>query len=130
MLFRSAELLTYDLVLGMYVALSLLCGLYLLNLFRLPHDYDVPQQLGVPRLLFSVMFLSLAFYLTPALFKGSGGEQQRPHGKIFAWLDSFLLPDPAEPRAQGLAWIGKLDSGLQQAKEKDKLVFIDFTGLT
>jgi thiol:disulfide interchange protein DsbD len=128
--FGKAELLTYDLVLGMYVALSLLCGLYLLNLFRLPHDYDVAQQLGVPRLLFSVMFLSLAFYLTPALFKGSGGEQQRPHGKIFAWLDSFLLPDPAEPRAQGLAWIGKLDTGLQQAKEKDKLVFIDFTGLT
>ncbi len=123
----KAELLTYDLVLGMYVALSLLCGLYLLNLFRLPHDYDVPQQLGVPRLLFSVMFLSLAFYFTPALFKENGGEPQRPHGKVFAWLDSFLLP---EPGSQELTWIGKLDTGLQQAKQKVKLVFIDFTGLT
>jgi len=141
----KAEILSYDLVLGIYVALSLLCGLYLLNLFRLPHDYDVPQQLGVPRLLFSVLFLSLAFYLMPGLFKGNGGEQQRPHGKIFAWLDSFILPDPAEetppaPESDSgtgksatparLSWIGRIDSGLRQAKEKAKLVFIDFTGLT
>lgn len=142
--FGKAEILTYDLVLGMYVALSLLCGLYLLNLFRLPHDYDVPQQLGVPRLLWSLLFISLAFYLTPALFKGGGGEQQRPHGKLFAWLDSFLLPDPVDessvadvgngasrsPGSGRLAWLGNLDDGLQKAMEKEKLVFIDFTGLT
>ncbi|HEV2949564.1 MAG TPA: hypothetical protein VGX70_19460, partial [Gemmataceae bacterium] len=133
-----------DLVLGMYVALSLLCGLYLLNLFRLPHDYDAPQQLGVPRLVFSLLFLSLAFYLTPALFKVSGGEQQRPRGRVFAWLDSFLLPDPIDessladtgngagksPGSGRLAWLGNLDDGLQKAKENDKLVFIDFTGLS
>jgi thiol:disulfide interchange protein DsbD len=142
--FGKAEVLTYDLVLGMYVALSLLCGLYLLNLFRLPHDYDVPQQLGVPRLLFSLLFLSLALYLTPALFKAGSGEQQRPRGVLFAWLDSFLLPDPADessvaeanagaaksPGTGRLAWLGNLDDGLQKAKEQEKLVFIDFTGLT
>jgi thiol:disulfide interchange protein DsbD len=142
--FGRAEILTYDLVLGMYVALSLLCGLYLLNLFRLPHDYDAPQQLGVPRLVFSLLFLSLAFYLTPALFKVSGGEQQRPRGRVFAWLDSFLLPDPIDessladtgngagksPGSGRLAWLGNLDDGLQKAKENDKLVFIDFTGLS
>jgi thiol:disulfide interchange protein len=141
----KAEFLTYDLVLGMYVALALLCGLYLLNLFRLPHDYDTPQQLGVPRLLFSLLFLSLAFYLAPGLFKGSGGEQQRPHGKIFAWLDSFLLPDPSDesyPVADSgsgagktsssgrLAWLGNVDDGLQKAKDQGKLIFVDFTGLT
>ncbi len=142
--FGRAEILTYDLVLGMYVALSLLCGLYLLNLFRLPHDYDAPEQLGVPRLVFSLLFLSLAFYLTPALFKGSGGEQQRPRGKVFAWLDSFLLPDPVDessvadtgngtsksPVSGRLTWLGNLNDGLQKAKENEKLVFIDFTGLS
>jgi thiol:disulfide interchange protein DsbD len=142
--FGRAEILTYDLVLGMYVALSLLCGLYLLNLFRLPHDYDAPEQLGVPRLVFSLLFLSLAFYLTPALFKVSGGEQQRPRGRVFAWLDSFLLPDPVDesyvadssngtaksPGSARLSWLGNLDDGLQKAKENEKLVFIDFTGLS
>ena len=48
--------------------MSLLCGLYLLNLYRLP--YDTPaDHLSVPRLVFSLVFLGLAFYLMPALFR-------------------------------------------------------------
>src|SRR5207248_8229764 len=56
--FRSAELayrggstalFTYDLVLGTWVALALLAGLYLLNVYRLPHDSPA-EHLGVPRL--------------------------------------------------------------------------------
>jgi thiol:disulfide interchange protein DsbD len=132
--FRAAELLglgraqvlTYDLALGIYVALAILCGFYLLNLYRLPHDHDAPEQLGVLRLLFSVFFLSLAFYLMPGLFKQDNGQPQRPAGSVFSWLDAFLLPD-----ASGhLAWIGNLDKGLQTARDQKKLVFIDFTGLT
>jgi cytochrome c biogenesis protein CcdA len=145
----KAQFLTYDLVLGMYVALALLCGLYLLGLYRLPHDHDSPEHLGVPRLLFSLVFLSLAFYLMPALFKQGTGEPQRPTGTVFAWLDAFLLPEPpdiansvergapsAERSALGasrstpLAWVGNLQKGLQIAREQKRLVFIDFTGLT
>jgi thiol:disulfide interchange protein DsbD len=154
--FRAAELLglgkaqflTYDLVLGIYVALAIVCGLYLLNLFRLPHDHEVVQHLGVTRLLFSILFLSLAFYLLPALFKQSSGEPQRPGGSVFAWLDAFLLPEPPEDLAPGmpatrsgiavgrgettahLAWIGNLEKGLQTARDQRKLIFLDFTGLT
>jgi thiol:disulfide interchange protein DsbD len=154
--FRAAELLgsgkaqflTYDLVLGMYVAMALLCGLYLLNLYRLPHDHDVPEHLGVTRLLFSVLFLSLAFYLLPASFKQATGEPQRPAGSVFAWLDAFLLPEPpdnvtpAMPAAENrtatgssqapahLAWIGNLEKGLQSARDQRRLIFLDFTGLT
>jgi thiol:disulfide interchange protein DsbD len=120
------QFLTYDLVLGMYVALAVVCGLYLLNLFRLPHDHDVPEHLGVPRLLFSLAFLGLALYLLPGLFKTSNGEQQRPTGSVFAWLDSFLLPDTKPERE----WFGNLEKGLQNAFDKRKLVFIDFTGLS
>src|SRR5947207_4277229 len=44
--FRTAEVrsastagfFTYDFVLSMYVAISIRCGLYLLNVYRLPHD--------------------------------------------------------------------------------------------
>jgi thiol:disulfide interchange protein DsbD len=152
-----AQFLTYDFVLGMYIALAILCGLYLLGLYRLPHDHDVPEHLGVPRLLFSLVFLSLAFYLMPALFKHGTGEPQRPTGTVFAWLDAFLLPEPpeivtvgvpansnsAEPRALSaerspvgtpdsapLAWVGNLQKGLQIARDQGRLVFIDFTGLT
>lgn len=146
--FGKAQFLTYDLVLGMYVSLALLCGLYLLNLYRLPHDHDAPEQLGVLRLLFSVCFLSLAFYLMPALFKQENGEPQRPTGSVFAWLDAFLLPEPPETVNVGtpagakkaaaepgnapshLPWIGNFEKGLQMARDQRKLVFVDFTGLT
>jgi thiol:disulfide interchange protein DsbD len=121
--FGQAQLLTYDLGLGMYVALSLACGLYLLGVFRLPHD-EPPEHLGVPRMVVSILFLSLAFYLTPALFKINADQKQRPNGSVFAWLDSFLLPDLSERR------LGSLAEGLKEAEDKRKLVFIDFTGLS
>lgn len=120
-------LFTYDFVLGLYIALSLLAGLYLLNVYRLPHDSPV-ENLGVPRVLFSLVFLGLAFYLTPALFKtGERGQSQRPNGAVFAWLDSFLLPDEQE---SDLPWVGTLEKGLAQARLQKKLVFVDFTGKT
>jgi thiol:disulfide interchange protein len=146
--FGKAQFLTYDLVLGIYVALAFLCGLYLLNLYRLPHDHDVPENLGVTRLLFSVVFLSLAFYLLPALFKHETGEPQRPAGSVFAWLDAFLLPEPLDNTSPGiptaeqsaaagptkasahLTWFGNLEKGLQIARDQGKLIFLDFTGLT
>jgi thiol:disulfide interchange protein DsbD len=145
--FRKGQFLTYDFVLGIYVALALLCGLYLLNLYRLPHDHEPAEQIGVPRLLFSLVFLALGFYLMPGLFKDEGGESQRPKGSVFAWVDAFLLKDPPEglgevsPMLRGkvgpengkggkqLSWIGNLETGLQLADAQKKLVFIDFTGL-
>ncbi len=119
----KAEFLTYDLVLGMYVAISLLCGLYLLNVYRLPHDSPA-EHLGVPRLLFALLFISLGFYLTPALFQYDATSKQRPNGAVFAWLDSFLLRDGQE------IWIGDLKKGLQTARSEGKRVFVDFTGVT
>src|SRR5262249_17508992 len=35
---NQASFLSFNLVLGLYVAISLLCALYLLGTFRLPHD--------------------------------------------------------------------------------------------
>src|SRR5262249_9670782 len=132
--FRSSELVlldkpvlfTYDLVLGLYVALALLCGLYLLGVYRLPHD-SPQEHVSVPRLLFSMAFLGLGFYLMPGLFKsGEARANQRPNGAIFAWLDSFLLPDGRSH----LPWTGDLDQGLKEALAQGKRVFVDFTGVT
>src|SRR5579871_295046 len=143
--FAKAEFLTYDFVLGIYVALALLCGLYLLNLYRLPHDYEVPEHLGVVRLLFSLVFLSLAFYLAPGLLKQDSGEPQRPRGTVFKWVDAFLLRDKPEVTAEQSAdengsgtktvrskrpvWLGNLDKGLQRAEQDKRYVFLNFTGL-
>jgi thiol:disulfide interchange protein len=123
----ETQFFTYDFVLGLYVALSLLCGFYLLGLFRLPHDTPV-EHLGVPRMLLATFFIGLALYLTPAVWKvDAKGKTQRPHGVVFAWLDSFLLPEDEAD----LPWIGDLDQALETAaKTPGKRIFIDFTGKT
>jgi thiol:disulfide interchange protein len=137
--FVKTEFLTYDLVLGLYIALAVACGLYLLGIYRLPHDHGNHDSLSVPRLLFSIAFLGFALYLLPGLFKKDDGESQRPGGTVFAWLDSFLLPEetpapsrgaPGAPPSGRLAWVGDLKEGLKQAEAEKKLVFLDFTAQT
>lgn len=132
--FRVAELVavsevnffTYDFVLGIYVTLCVLCGCYLLGLFRLPHDSPI-ETIGVPRMLLSVLFICLGLYLTPALFKDSSGKRIRPGGAIFAWVDAFLISDEQDE----LPWERDLNIGLAKAKTTSKSrVFIDFTGKT
>lgn len=139
--FRSAELVmtgsepwlfTFDFSLGIYVALAALCSLYLLNIFRLPHDTP-EESLSVPRMLFAVIFLALALHLVPALFKDGHGANQRPHGTIYAWVDSFLLPDAKSAKEEPSS--ADLPTTLAQAREqliktkKPQRIFIDFTGL-
>ncbi len=127
---RTAELrvfptplyFTYDVVLGGWVAISVACGLYLLNVFRLPHDEEKPN-ISVPRLFFALLFLGFALYLTPALFKGHDGKPQRPAGVVYAWVESFLLPE-SEP------WPTDLKGAIELSKTSGKPVFVDFTGMT
>jgi len=121
------QIFTYELVLGLWIALCLLAGLYLLGFYRLPHDTPA-EHLSVPRLLLACAFLGLGLYLLPALFVvGEQGERQRPAGATYAWLNSFLLPDPSEGR---LPWSGNLQAALERARQQRRLVFLDFTGET
>lgn len=126
----QASFLTYDFVMGIWIAICFLCGLYLLGFYRLPHDSPV-EHLGVPRMLFAAAFLGLGFYLVPALFQYGEGEKQRPNGVVYAWLDSFLLPDSGDE-----VWSGDLAHALATAranlsdKDKPQRVFVDFTGVT
>lgn len=142
--FRTAELawsgtpqyFTYDLSLSAWVAISAACGLYLLNVFRLPHDEEKPN-IGVLRMMFSLGFLVLAVYLLPALFKGPNGQPQRPQGVVYAWVDAFLLPDSGDESALELPFGTDLSLALEEARRqkvqqpgKPSLVFVDFTGET
>jgi thiol:disulfide interchange protein DsbD len=142
-LFGKADWFTFDVVLGIWIALCVACSLYLLSLYRLPHDHDAPDSIGVVRLQFSLTFLALAVYLTPGLFKNDAGVSQKPRGELFFQIESFLLPDtPASQpwrgsapgsgdssRPRGLVWHSRLDEALARAKADRRLVFIDFTGI-
>ena len=129
---RAAELyflvdtqyFTYDMVIGIYVVLSVACGLYLLGVYRLPHDHGAPESIGVLRLLWAIAFLSLGLYLVPALFKDDSGHSQRPKGIVYAWVSSSLLPEDTS------GWSGDLYKALARGERENKPVFIDFTGVS
>lgn len=121
-LVSPTELFTYDLVIAGWVGIAFACGLYLLNAYRLPHDEEKPS-IGVPRLLFALVFLGLGFYLLPALFKDAHGKPQRPSGGVYAWVQAFLLPE-TEP------WPTDLKEAIERSKKSGKPVLIDFTGVT
>jgi thiol:disulfide interchange protein DsbD len=132
-----AEYLTFDLSLGIYVALALACGLYLLGLYRLPHDHGAPDSISVLRLMFSLVFVGVGLYLLPGMFKTDDGRSTRPQGELYTWVESFLLPE-AEPvnipgtqkngSSTALAWHINIKEALADARSRNKLVFVDFTG--
>jgi len=131
-LLAQPEYFTYDFVLGMWVALSILCGLYLINVFRIGHDEPL-ESVSVPRFLFGFMFIGLGFYMLPGIFKTSpDGERNRPSGAVFAWVDAFLLPDGSDH----LPWTVDLPKAVAEARAervktgKPQYVFVDFTGVT
>ncbi len=141
----KTEILTFDLALGVYIALSFACGLYLLNVYRLPHDHSTAESIGVSRLLFSITFITLGLYLLPGLFKNGDGEAQKPHGQVYEWVESFLLPDiasegsssgaksgstrTANGRKIELEWMTNVEEAQKRAAQENKPMFFDFTGI-
>lgn len=123
-LLSTPQYFTYDVVLGGWVVIAAATGLYLLGVFRLPHDEPV-SNVGVPRLLFALLFLGLALYLTPALFKTHDGKRSRPDGTVYAWVEAFLLPDTLEG-----GWRTDLKDTIAAARQSGRPVFVDFTGET
>ncbi|MBX3473829.1 MAG: thioredoxin family protein [Planctomycetes bacterium] len=116
-----------DLVDAVWIACSIGAGLYLLGTFRMPHDHEKVEQIGVVRMLFAVAFLAFGAYLIPGLV----------NGKPMGLLDGFLPPreyhagvggEGGGSAAHALKWHQNLPDGLAEARATGKPVFIDFTG--
>ena len=120
---------SHNAVLAIWAVLMLLVGFYLLGKIQLPHDSPL-VSVSVPRLMLSAAFLTFGLYLTSGLFG------QRIHGIIYAYLPPVVESDTGAVNTNGnsmaeqFKWYRDLDSGLMEAKETGKPVFIDFTGYT
>ena len=117
---------TKQVVLAVWVIISIMMGLYLLGKIKLPHDSDI-DFISVPRLVLSIIFISFGLYL-------SGGVFGRP---IHGLIDSYLPPvigtaqnNDDDSKQEHVAWINDLQEGLSEANKVNKPVFIDFTGYT
>ncbi|MDR3618566.1 MAG: protein-disulfide reductase DsbD family protein [Paludisphaera borealis] len=143
-------------VLTAWIILSVVCGIYLLGLFRTDHDYD-EVKVGPGRIIFGCMFLGLGLYMAPALFN------KPPQGLIWDRLIVGILPpdssefstsevpliaaagesihevkatstDPVqaereEKKLHGVIWGMSLDLAKEEAKTRKQQILIDFTGV-
>ena len=89
------------------------------------------KHIGVVRMLLATIFIGLALYMAPALWR------DRPLGAIGEGLVAFLPLDTKEkmPGAGGssgqvhLDWHKDYEKAWKQAIQENKLIFIDFTGV-
>ena len=139
--------LTREVVLAVWIAIAVLTFLYLLGRFRLPHDTPL-EKIGVARMLFSMGFLAIGFWLLTGLFGARLGEvdaflppQEYPgkgNTSIFASLSEsgrIAAPEaalkPNQESADGMIWYkDDYEAALTEAKSSGKPLFVDFTGYT
>ena len=117
-----------DIVVVTWVACAAASGLYLFGLFRLPHDHEKLEQVGVVRAMFGVLFFAVAVYMLPMVFGGPLGN-----------LAAVIPPGPKDaPSAFRTGDAGggvshkphfeHIADALAEAKKTRQPVFIDFTG--
>ncbi|UOQ72228.1 protein-disulfide reductase DsbD family protein [Hymenobacter cellulosilyticus] len=138
-------LLPRPVFLAIWIVLAGLLGLYLLGKIRLPHDSDNPR-VSVPHLLLGAVALSFMLYMVPGLFgaplNALSALAPPPARQDFAWLSSGQAPVQAAantlcttPRyadalelPHNLSGYFTLQEALECARQKNKPIFVDFTG--
>ncbi|MFN0052422.1 MAG: cytochrome c biogenesis protein CcdA [Planctomycetales bacterium] len=121
----------YHVVMSAWVIISIAAGLYLLGLFRLPHDIPT-DHIGVLRFFSALSFLGFASYLSVGLF---GAE--KPQGRVWQYIAAFAAPqfhqgnDSTGPyMAHGeLRYLLDFEKALDHAIREKKPLFLDFTGV-
>src|SRR5262249_46934111 len=99
-----------EVMLTSWIALAIVCGLYLLGVFRTDHDHgDV--KVGTGRILFGALFLGLAIYLFPALMG------HPPRSLIWDRLIVGILPPDAAELSATTTFVAS--SGAKHATSTD-----------
>lgn len=116
-----------EIYISIWIACSLLTGLYLIGAFNLKHDSDGKPKLSVPRVSFAVVFFILTAYMIPGLF-----------GAPLNFLSGYIPPsyykewkDPNDKFADcpnGMECYHDYDEGMCVAKQRNMPVMLDFTG--
>ena len=143
--FGEPWIFDYHMVMSAWMIIAVTSGVYLLGMFQLPHDSPT-DRIGVLRLFFAMSFLGLGSYLAVGLF---GNDE--PQGGIWSNIAAFAPPRieeadehlvaekaftpgvdvPAGPflTHDGLHYSLDLDRAVEFARKKNRLLFIDFTGV-
>lgn len=121
----------YALVMSAWIIISICAGLYLLGVFRLPHDTP-SESISVVRLVAAMGFLGLAGYLSVGVFAA-----EKPEGKVWENIVAFAPPKIEGGQGDigpyiehdGLKYALDVNRAVQFASQKNLPLFFDFTGV-
>lgn len=132
-------ILDREVYLAIWIAISVLTGLYLIGKIILPHD-SPSDKISVQRLIFAIIAFSFAVYLTPGMWGaplkalsgwlppmstfsafGTNSVQNSNVNTGKKYADKLHLP-------HGLEGFFDYNEALAHAKKVNKPLFIDFTG--
>lgn len=123
------EIFSRNLVVAVWVACAFAAGFYLFGMYRLPHDHEKVEQIGVIRAIFAVMFLCLGAFMLPMLFGA-------PLGNFGAVIPPGPADAPSAFRTGGATDTGddlkppikSMEQAKAEAKKTQRPIFVDFTG--
>ena len=126
------QYLDYHLVMGSWIAVAIITSLYLLNVFRMPHDTP-SDSVGPLSCLFSLGFMGLSAYIAVGLF-----SPKAPEGALWQQIVAFAPPQLNVSRSgeefvahhDGLSYSLDFDAAVRTASRSNKPMFLDFTGVT
>ena len=99
-------------VLTSWVVLSVVCGIYLLGLFRTDHDHD-EVKVGPGRIVCGSLFLALALFMAPALFG------RPPASLVWDRLIVGILPPDSNELTADVQIAGKADGSAASGSLKE-----------
>ena len=109
------DIFTYEVVLSCWSIIMALCSIYIVGYIRFKNDSKI--EFSYQRSLLSIAFLALSLYLL------SGNFGYAINGTIESYL-------PPKKEYSNLDWVHSLEEGFELAKEDNRNIFIDFTGVT
>jgi thiol:disulfide interchange protein DsbD len=122
----------FHLMISAWAVISIAAAMYLLGVFRLPHDI-ASDHIGVVRFVFAMSFLGFASYLGVGLF-----ATDKPHGMVWRYVEAFANPNfEAGSGRMGpslkhgdLEYSLDFEKAFEAAIAENKPLFLDFTGVT
>lgn len=136
-------ILDREVFLSLWIAIFLLMGLYLIGKIKFAHDTEL-NYLSVPRLVLAIATFAFVFYLIPGLWgaplTGISSFLPSPVTQDFDLTstsahapaggdDTIYVGESVQAGPHGLMAFTDYDDGLEAAREADKPIFVDFTGL-
>ncbi|MEZ6061239.1 MAG: protein-disulfide reductase DsbD family protein [Planctomycetaceae bacterium] len=128
---QTPYLLDFSLVVGAWIAVAVVTGLYLLGMFSIGHD-DNNRSTGPLQAVFALTFIGIGVYMAVGLF-----AREEPKGIVWQQIAAFAPPTAAISETDngyflehdGLQYALEFDTAVEQARGANKPIFVDFTGV-